>query len=95
MVLITYDVETSSPAGAGRLRRVAKACEDYGMRVQNSVFECVLDGARFATLRNRIAGVIDAENDSVRFYFMGDNWERRVEYLGKNPQVNQESTLIF
>ena len=68
MVLITYDVETSTEGGARRLRRVAKACMDYGMRVQNSVFECVLDQAQYVNLRVKILGIIDRERDSVRFY---------------------------
>ena len=69
MVLITYDVETSTEGGARRLRKVAKACMDYGMRVQNSVFECVLDQAQYVNLRVKILGIIDRERDSVRFYY--------------------------
>ncbi len=95
MVLITYDVETSSPMGAKRLRQTAKACMDYGLRVQNSVFECVLDPAQLATLRNRLMEIIDPEADSIRFYFMGNNWERHVETLGKETDYNQSSFLVI
>lgn len=95
MVLITYDVETSSPMGAKRLRQTAKACMDYGLRVQNSVFECVLDPAQLAILRNRLMEIIDPEADSIRFYFMGNNWERHVETLGKETDYNQSSFLVI
>lgn len=74
MVLITYDVETMTPEGARRLRRVAKECQNYGQRVQNSVFECVLSEAQFTALRNRIASIINIQKDSIRFYMLGNNW---------------------
>lgn len=95
MVLITYDVETSSANGARRLRRVAKACEDYGMRVQNSVFECLLDPSQFSTLKHKLSQIIDKESDSIRFYFMGNNWDRHIERMGKAEQLNQDSCLIL
>ena len=95
MVLITYDVETSTEGGARRLRRVAKACMDYGMRVQNSVFECVLDQAQYVNLRVKILGIIDRERDSVRFYLMGKNWGGYIDVIGRDPGKNQESILIF
>lgn len=82
MILITYDVNTSSEHGARRLRQVAKACMNHGTRVQNSVFECVLDEAQFVNLRNELSKIIDSDNDSVRFYFLGNNWKRRVETMG-------------
>lgn len=81
-VIVTYDVNTSSEHGARRLRQVAKACQNYGLRVQNSVFECVLDEATFVALRNELLNIIDADNDSVRFYFLGKNWQRRIETIG-------------
>lgn len=81
-VLVTYDVNTASEHGARRLRKVAKACQNYGLRVQNSVFECVLDESKFVTLRNELQEIIDADNDSVRFYFLGNNWQKRVETIG-------------
>lgn len=81
-VIVTYDVNTSSEHGARRLRQVAKACQNYGLRVQNSVFECVLDEAKFVALRNELLSIIDSDSDSVRFYFLGNNWRRRVETIG-------------
>lgn len=81
-VIVTYDVNTSTEHGARRLRQVAKACQNYGLRVQNSVFECVLDEAKFVKLRNELLSIIDADNDSVRFYFLGNNWQKRVETIG-------------
>ena len=95
MVLITYDVETVNLAGARRLRRVAKECQNYGQRVQNSVFECVLTEAQFALLRNMITSIIDEEKDSVRFYFLGKNWNNRVEFIGKKTSYNVTSELII
>ena len=95
MVLVTYDVETVSPAGAKRLRYVAKECLNYGQRVQNSVFECVLTEAQFVVLRNRMDSLIDKEKDSVRFYFLGNNWSRRVETLGKKTSFDVTSDLII
>ena len=85
-VLVTYDVSTTTPVGQRRLRRVAKACLDYGQRVQNSVFECKVDPAQFTTLKHRLLGLIDNETDSLRFYFLGNEWHRRVEHHGaKRP----------
>lgn len=81
-VLVTYDVNTASEHGARRLRQVAKACQNYGLRVQNSVFECILDEAKFVVLRNELINIIDSDNDSVRFYFLGNNWQKRVETIG-------------
>lgn len=95
MVLITYDVETVNLAGARRLRRVAKECQNYGQRVQNSVFECVLTEAQFALLRNKITSIIDEEKDSVRFYFLGKNWNNRVEFIGKKTSFDVTSELII
>ena len=95
MVLITYDVETSTEGGARRLRKVAKACMDYGMRDQNSVFECVLDQAQYVNLRVKILGIIDRDRDSVRFYLMVKNWGWHIDVIGRDPGKNQESILIF
>lgn len=88
MVLVSYDVATSQPAGEKRLRRVAKACLDYGQRAQKSVFECVVDPAQWTRLRARLVDLIDPEHDSLRFYFLGDNWQRRVEHIGVKPTVD-------
>ena len=95
MVLITYDVETVTSSGARRLRRVAKECQNYGQRVQNSVFECVLTEAQFAVLRNKILSIIDDEKDSVRYYFLGNNWNNRVEYIGRKTSFDVTSELII
>ena len=95
MVLITYDVETLTTSGARRLRRVAKECQNYGQRVQNSVFECVLTEAQFAVLRDKISSLIDDEKDSVRFYFLGNNWNNKVEYIGKRTSFDVTSELII
>jgi CRISPR-associated protein Cas2 len=94
-VLVTYDVKTSDPGGAKRLRRVAKACRDYGQRVQFSVFECLVDPARWTMLRQRLIDEIDEESDSLRFYFLGSNWKRRVEHIGAKPSIDQEGPLII
>ena len=94
-MLITYDVETVTLAGERRLRRMAKECQNYGQRVQNSVFECVLTEAQFALLRNKITSIIDEEKDSVRFYFLGKNWNNRVEFIGKKTSYDVTSELII
>ncbi len=93
-VLITYDVATSDKEGQRRLRRVAKACEDWGQRVQNSVFECKLDPAQYASLKARLGDLIDPETDSLRFYLLGKEWHRRVEHLGKNRSTDPDAPLI-
>jgi CRISPR-associated protein Cas2 len=95
MVLITYDVETVTKQGQKRLRQVAKACMNYGQRVQNSVFECVLDEAHFTLLKHEIEEIIDGKTDSVRFYTMGNHWIRKVIFIGKNTSYNVESELII
>ena len=95
MVLITYDVETLTTSGARRLRRVAKECQNYGQRVQDSVFECVLTEAQFAVLRDKLFSLIDDEKDSFRFYFLGYNWNNNVEYIGKRTSFDVTSELII
>ncbi len=94
MVLVTYDVRTDSPGGERRLRQVAKACKDYGQRVQYSVFECLLDPAQWTLLRQRLFDLIDQEQDSLRFYFLGANWKRRIEHVGAKPGYEPDGTLI-
>jgi CRISPR-associated protein Cas2 len=94
-VLVTYDVKTSDPGGAKRLRRVAKACRDYGQRVQFSVFECIVDPAQWTKLRQRLINEIEEDVDSLRFYFLGSNWKRRVEHVGAKPGIDQEGPLII
>ena len=95
MVLITYDVDAISETGAKRLRKVAKACQDYGQRVQNSVFECRLTEAQFVLLRNKIENIINMELDNVRFYFLGNNWNNKIETLGKVSIMDLDGDLIF
>jgi len=93
-VLVSYDVSTSSPGGQKRLRRVAKACKDYGQRVQFSVFECIVDPGQWETLKQRLINEINPEKDSLRFYYLGTNWKRRVEHIGAKETIDQEGTLI-
>jgi CRISPR-associated protein Cas2 len=93
-VLVTYDVSTVTPGGQRRLRRVAKACLDYGQRVQNSVFECQVDPAQFAALKARLLDLIEPKEDSLRFYFLGSNWRHRVEHAGAKPSMDLEGPLI-
>lgn len=94
-VLITYDVNITYESGAKRLRNVAKACVDYGKRVQNSVFECVLTDAQFLMLKNRLKNIIDSKQDSVRFYMLGKNWEKNIETIGKDNGVDVTGDLII
>ncbi len=94
LVLVTYDVNTTSPNGSKRLRRVAKACKDYGQRVQNSVFECLVEPTQWAILRKKLLEEIDVGEDSLRFYFLGKNWKPRVEHVGTNPSYDPEGPLI-
>jgi CRISPR-associated protein Cas2 len=93
-VLVSYDVATVEAGGQRRLRRVAKACQDYGQRVQYSVFECIVDPAQWAALRQRLISEIDPESDSLRFYYLGSNWKRRVEHVGAKEGIDQEGPLI-
>lgn len=93
-VLVSYDVSTVNAAGRRRLRRVSKACLDFGQRVQNSVFECVVDPAQWATLKKRLLDEFNEEEDSLRFYFLGSNWRHRVEHNGVKPGVDVEGPLI-
>lgn len=96
MVLVTYDVNTEQETGKKRLRRVAKVCVNYGQRVQNSVFECDLEPAQFVALKETLADIIDLEKDSLRFYLLGKNWERRVELLGRSESYHpQKDAFIF
>ena len=94
MVLVTYDVSTETAAGRKRLRRVAKACENRGQRVQNSVFECLLEPAQWTELRARLIAEANLEEDSLRFYFLGANWKPRVEHVGAKPAYDPEGLLV-
>ncbi len=94
MVLVSYDVSTIDNRGKARLRRVAKACLDYGQRVQNSVFECNVDPAQWVALRERLLEIFDPAEDSLRFYFLGSNWKRRVEHHGTKKVPDLDEPLV-
>jgi len=94
LVLVTYDVETESPEGRRRLRRIAKACCDRGQRVQKSVFECLIDPAQWEMLRKKPTDIMDPQKDSLRFYFLGANWKRRIEHAGAKPAYDPQGPLI-
>ncbi len=95
LMLVTYDVNTETTEGRRRLRRVARACLDFGQRVQNSVFECEVDPSQWALLRDRLAKEIDPAEDSLRFYRLGTDGQRRVEHLGAKPTVDLRGPLLF
>jgi CRISPR-associated protein Cas2 len=95
MVLVTYDVSVSEGDGAKRLRQVAKACRDYGQRVQYSVFEIEVDPAQWTMLKARLETIIEAEHDSLRYYYLGANWKRRVEHVGAKPAIDFRGPLIL
>jgi len=94
LVLISYDVSTMDKSGARRLRRVAGVLKDYGQRVQYSVFECLVDPAQWARLRQKLIDEVDEEQDSLRFYFLGSNWRPRVEHYGAKKPVDLEGPLL-
>ncbi|AIM17222.1 CRISPR-associated endonuclease Cas2 [Neobacillus sedimentimangrovi] len=95
LVLITYDVSTVSSGGKKRLRKVAKECQNYGQRVQNSVFECNLDASQFAALKFKLADIIDKNQDSLRFYQLGKNYKTKVEHIGIKESIDLDSPIIF
>lgn len=95
LVLITYDVSVTSDGGKKRLRRVAKKCEDYGIRVQNSVFECVVDTAQLKLLEIALEEIIDPSVDSLRFYILGKNYKSKVKHIGVKESLDVEGPLIF
>jgi CRISPR-associated protein Cas2 len=94
LVLVTYDVATNTPAGRKRLRRVSRACLDFGQRVQNSVFECQIDPAQWAELKARLLDLHKPAEDSLRFYYLGANWRRRVEHHGAKPAIDLDGALF-
>jgi len=94
LIVITYDVETSSADGQRRLRRVAKVCKNYGQRVQNSVFECILDSTQLVLIKSKLLKEIDVKKDSLRLYKLGKSWEGKVEHFGIKPSYNPEGILI-
>ena len=95
MVLVTYDVNTETKEGRGRLARVAKACENWGQRVQNSVFECLVDPGQWERLKAELLERVDLERDSLRFYYLGANWRRRVEHFGAKAVLDPEGPLLL
>ena len=94
LVLITYDVNTEDAEGRKRLRRVAKQCVNYGQRVQNSVFECLLDAAQAKLLQHKLCGIIDEEKDSLRFYYLGNRYETKIESFGAKTGYKPEGVLM-
>ena len=95
LVLITYDVNTQSPSGQRRLRKVAKVCQNYGQRVQNSVFECVLDAATLLVAKDKLLSIIDSEVDSLRFYHLGNNYQNKTEHYGAKPGFDVAAPLVL
>lgn len=95
MVLISYDVNTVDKAGKTRLRKVAKECQNHAQRVQNSVFEADLDYSTFMKLKDRLIKLIDQEHDSLRFYYLGNNWDKRIEHIGGKETYNPEGVIII
>ena len=94
LVLITYDVSTETSEGRRRLSRISKLCVNSGQRVQKSVFECLMEPAQWAALRHKLIQEMEEKEDSLRFYFLGKNWKRRVEHVGANPDYDPEGPLI-
>ena len=95
LILVTYDVDTTSLAGQRRLRKVAKECQNYGQRVQNSVFECIVDYTQYTRLKLSLGQLIDSENDSIRFYRLGNNYEHKVETIGVSNGIDLAGDLIL
>ncbi len=95
LVLVTYDVSTTTAEGQKRLRQVAKCCMKYGQRVQNSVFECVLDEGQYLKLQHQLLKIIDARQDSIRFYNLGNKYQTKIEHYGAKPTYEAEGVLIF
>ncbi len=94
-VVIAYDVNVTSENGSKRLRHIAKECVNYGQRVQNSVFEVNLEYGKFIMLKDRLEKIMDPEKDSLRFYYLGNNWKKRVEHIGVKEGYDSEGVLIF
>ncbi len=95
LVLITYDVSTKEASGRGRLRKVAKECENYGQRVQNSVFECLLDASQALILKDKLLSLIDEKQDSLRFYYLGNKYQTKIEHFGIKNTYEPEGILII
>ena len=95
LVLVTYDVSTQDAKGQKRLRKVAKECVNYGQRVQNSVFECILDSAQCVLLKSILSDIIDEETDSLRFYYLGNQYKKKVEHIGAKASFDVNDPLIL
>ena len=95
LVLITYDVNTEDAAGRKRLRQIAKQCVNYGQRVQNSVFECLLDAAQYRMLQAKLCKIMDPDRDSLRFYYLGNRYENKIEHFGVKASYNPEDVLML
>lgn len=95
LILVTYDVNVESIEGKRRLRKVAKICKNFGIRVQNSVFECVVDSVKFMDLKKKLGAVIDTERDSIRYYNLGNSGRHKVTHIGAKPALDVESVLII
>lgn len=95
MVVVTYDVSTEAPSGRKRLRRVAKISQDYGQRVQNSVFECIVDATQFAVLKQRLLDVVEETEDSLRFYQLGNNYKSKIDHYGTKQSIDLEGPVFF
>lgn len=95
MVIISYDVSTKTASGKKRLKKVAETCLNYGIRAQNSVFECVVDPGQWEVLKNELLSIFNSSEDSLRFYFLGANWQRRLERHGKEKNLGVEDLLIL
>jgi len=95
MIIVSYDVSTKTASGVKRLRKISEVCVDYGLRVQNSVFECNVDPAQWESLKDRLLSIYNSKEDNLRFYFLGSNWKRRVEHHGKGQIDDIEDPLII
>ena len=95
LVLVSYDVAVSTPGGSSRLRKVAKACEDFGQRVQYSVFECVIDPSHWVRLKNKLESIINPETDSLRYYYLGSKYKRKIEHVGAKPSIDVDGPIII
>ena len=95
MVIVSYDVSTIDKEGKKRLRKIAKECINYGQRVQNSVFEIDVDYSTFLKVQDKLIKLMDKEKDSLRFYYLGNNWKKKVEHIGAKPTYDPEGTLII
>ena len=95
LMLVSYDVSTVDRAGRSRLRRIAKACLNWGIRVQNSVFECNVNPAQWVQLKAQLEDIFDPETDSLRYYNLGDNYNRRIEHVGAKPTLDVEQPLLL